>query len=160
MPLAAQINLQAFDKWVVDFFGPISPLGKRTWMHHIINATDYLTRWYEVTPVKDCTIVTTNKFLFENVVTRFGCPKILLSDQGMHFVNKMIDELTIEFQIQHRDNTLSSLGEWNVWSVQKDPGECIKQNVQRASRWLGSESFRCAMGIPHNFQEINMTHSI
>ena len=35
-------------------------------------------------------------------MTRFGCPKIWVSDQGMHFVNQLIEELTDEFQIQHR----------------------------------------------------------
>ena len=28
IPLAAQITLEAFDKWEVDFVGPISPIGK------------------------------------------------------------------------------------------------------------------------------------
>ena len=97
MPLAPQITLQAFDKWAVDFVGPISPSGKRTGACYIITATCYLTRWVEVVPIKDCTAMTTTKFLFENVVTRFGCPKILLSDQGTHFVNKMIVELIAEF---------------------------------------------------------------
>ena len=55
-------------------------------------------------PIKDCTTVAVN-FLFENVMIRFGCQKILLSDQGTHFVNKMIDELTTKFQIQHRKVT-------------------------------------------------------
>ena len=105
MPLAPQITLQAFDKWAVDFVSPISPLGKWIGTRYIITATDYLTRWAEATPVKDCTAATEAKFLFENVVTRFGFPKILISNQGTHFVNKLIVELTAEFQIQHKKTT-------------------------------------------------------
>ena len=71
-------------------------------MRYIIIAKEYLTRWAEVTLVKDCTVATVKKFLFENVVTRFGRPKIIVSDQGTRFVNKMIDEITTDFQIQHR----------------------------------------------------------
>ena len=66
---------------------------------------DYLTRWAEATPAKYCTARTVTKFLFENVVTKFCCPKIILSDQGTHFVNKLIDEITAEFQILHRKMT-------------------------------------------------------
>ena len=64
-----------------------------------------MTRWVEETPVKYCTAVTTAKFLFENVVTIFGFPNILISDQGTYFVNKLIVELTTEFQIQHKKTT-------------------------------------------------------
>ena len=53
-------------------------------------------------PVKDCTTATAAKFLFENVFIRFKCPNILISDKGTHFVNQLIEELTGEFQIQHR----------------------------------------------------------
>ena len=88
------------------FVGTINPLGKQTGACYIITATDYLTRWAKAVPVKYCTTATAVKFLFENVVTRFDCLKILLSDQGTHFVNKMIDELTAEFQIQNRKKTL------------------------------------------------------
>ena len=67
--------------------------------------TDYLTRWEEAMLVKDCIATTTTNFLFENVVTRFGCPKILISDQGTHSVNRLIEELTDDFNIQHRRTT-------------------------------------------------------
>ena len=91
LSLVPQITLHAFDKRTVEFVGPISPVGKCIGARYIIIAMDYLTRWEEVVPVKDCTAVTTTKFLFENVVTRFGCLEILISDQGMHFVNQLIE---------------------------------------------------------------------
>ena len=84
--LVPQINLQEFEERDVDFVGPINPPRKRTCACYIIIATNYLTRWVEATLVKDCTTVTTSKFLFDNVVTIFGFPNILISDQGTHFI--------------------------------------------------------------------------
>lgn len=55
MPLQPQMALQEFDKWAIDFVGPINLLGKKTGAQYIITATDYLTRWAEAQPVKDCT---------------------------------------------------------------------------------------------------------
>ena len=69
MPLVPQIILQEFYNWVAYFGGPINPLGKRTGARYIIIVTYYLTRWNEEAPVKDYTIGTTTKFLFDNVVT-------------------------------------------------------------------------------------------
>ena len=79
--------MQQFDKWVAYFVGPINPPGKRAGAQYIITATDYLTRWAEAAPVVDCTATTTTRFLFDHIVTRFGFPRVLMSEQGSHFIN-------------------------------------------------------------------------
>lgn len=45
MPLVPQVTLGTFDKWVVDFVGPITPTTKRSGARYIITVTNYLTRW-------------------------------------------------------------------------------------------------------------------
>ena len=57
--------LQAFEKWAIDFVGPINPPGKKTGARYIITATDYVTRWAEAQAVKDCTADTAAHFIFE-----------------------------------------------------------------------------------------------
>lgn len=57
IPLKPQVTLQAFDKWDIYFVGPINPLGKVTGSRYIITTIDYLTRWDEAKPVKDCSAV-------------------------------------------------------------------------------------------------------
>ena len=105
MPLKPQVTLQAFEKWAIDFVGPINPPRKRIGVRYIITVTNYLTRWVEVALVKDCSASTTMQFIFENILTRFGCPRILMSDQGTQFLNQTIQLLTEEFQIYHKKST-------------------------------------------------------
>ena len=78
--LVPQVTLQPFDKWVMEFVGPINPPQKRIDARYIITTTNYLTRWAEVTPIVDCTATKKARFLFDNIVTRFGCPRIMMSD--------------------------------------------------------------------------------
>jgi hypothetical protein len=42
--LRLEVNLQVFEKWVMDFVGPINPPKKGSGARYIITVTEYLTR--------------------------------------------------------------------------------------------------------------------
>jgi hypothetical protein len=105
MPLRPQVTLQEFEKWAIDFVGPINPPTKSSRDRYIINMNEYSTIWEETTLVKYCSAETTKNFLFEQVITIFGCPRILMSDQGTHFINNTIKAITKEFEVYHQKST-------------------------------------------------------
>lgn len=97
LPLNSQISLQVFDKWEIDFVGTIKPPGKNMGAQYIITATEHLTRWVKAQPMQDCSTTIAMKFLFEYVLTRFGCPMILMSHRGTHLLNETISVMLEEF---------------------------------------------------------------
>jgi len=94
-----------FEKWAINFVGPIHPPTRRSGTRYIITVMKYLSRWAEVALVKDCNAETTTHFLFGKVITRFGFPRILMSDQGTHFINITIRALIEEFKVYHKKIT-------------------------------------------------------
>lgn len=94
-------TVQIFKKWTVDFIGPITLPTRHCHAICIITATKYLTRWAEVALVKERTIDTVARFIFESIISRFGCPKSLTSNQGVHFINEIFASLLKNFLIQY-----------------------------------------------------------
>jgi len=72
---------------------------------YIITATDYLKGSAKAHSMKDCSAKTAMKFIFEYILSIFGYPKIIISDQGTHFLNKTIEALTKEFQVYDQKST-------------------------------------------------------
>jgi hypothetical protein len=104
LPLHPSLPLVPFEKWGIDFIGQVYPSSSKG-MKYIIVATEYLTKWAEAKAVKVDDVKATATFLYENVITRFGCPKILISDRGKHFLNEAIENMASLFQINHQKTT-------------------------------------------------------
>ena len=62
---------------------------------------DYFTRWPEAKAVRSANSEKVANFIYENIICRFGAPRVIQSDQGTHFVNQVIKQLTEKFRIRH-----------------------------------------------------------
>ena len=90
-----------FEIWAIDFIGPFLIPAKRIGARYIITVVEYVTKWVEEEPVDTCSSEIVAKFIYENIITRFGCPITLINDQGSHFINKTIKALIDQFKIDH-----------------------------------------------------------
>ena len=102
MPLISVNPSLTFEISVIDFIGVFPVPAKQTGARYIITAIEYVTKWIEVELVEICSSEVAVKFIYENIVSRFGCPLTLVNDQGSHFFNKTMTYLTILLMIDHR----------------------------------------------------------
>lgn len=92
-----------FERIGIDYVGPLprTPRGNK----YIIVATDYLTKWPEARPVSEATASKTAAFIYDEIICRHGCPKVILTDRGTHFRNQIVDDLLARFEIKHLYST-------------------------------------------------------
>src|SRR6266487_3882841 len=91
---------EPFERIGINFVRPLERTRKRN--KYILVVTDYLTKWPEAKPMRDATAENVVKFIYEGIICRHGCPKIIMSDRGTHFRNKLVDELCRKFEIKHK----------------------------------------------------------
>lgn len=89
MPLKPISTEAPFQQWGLDFIGEIHPpsTGQHKW---ILTATNYFRKWIEVAPVRNATDVVIIKFLTENILSRFGCPCKLVTDNAQSFKSEKL----------------------------------------------------------------------
>ena len=68
---------------------------------YIIISVDYFTKWFEAIPTFDNMTKIAAYFLFNHVITRFGVPKEIITNNGIHFRNSLMDELTTKLGLRH-----------------------------------------------------------
>ena len=70
-----------FAQWGLDIVGPFpKAVGNKK---YLLVSTDYFTKWVEAKPLANIKDVDAKKFLWKNIVTRFGVPNTLISDNGL-----------------------------------------------------------------------------
>ena len=99
MPLQSILEIEIFDVWGIDFMGPFPPSYGNL---YILLAVDYVSKWVEACalPTNDAKVVV--RFLQKNILTRFGTPRAIISDEGSHFCNRQFSALLEKYGVKHR----------------------------------------------------------
>ncbi|KAL9387950.1 hypothetical protein Peur_021074 [Populus x canadensis] len=102
MPLNPILVLEIFDCWGIDFMGPFpSSFGYQ----FILVAVDYVSKWVEAIASRTNDHRVVVKFLKENIFSRFGMPRAMISDGGKHFCNKPVGILMRKYGVIHKVST-------------------------------------------------------
>ena len=99
-PLHSIKVIQPLERIGIDIVGSLPETTKGN--KYIVVAIEYLTKQVEVRALDNATAENVANFIYEEIICRFGAPKIIMTDQGSHFKNQMVDKLCENFKIEHR----------------------------------------------------------
>ena len=87
LPLKPIAVNATFQQWGLDFIGKINPSssGQHKW---IFTTTNFFTKWVEAIPTRRATDKVIISFLQDNILSRFGCLRKLVTDNGPAFKSK------------------------------------------------------------------------
>ena len=72
---------------------------------YLLVGTDYFTKWVEVEPLANIRDMDAKKFVWKNIVTRFGVPRTLISNNGLQFNSKVFKRYCCDLGIVNRYST-------------------------------------------------------
>jgi hypothetical protein len=82
-----------FAQWGVDLIGPLPMAAGQ--VQHAIVAVDYFTKWVEAKALATITAETTIDFLWKFLISRFGLPRVIVTDRGKQFDNAQFKEYCV-----------------------------------------------------------------
>ena len=87
-----------FQQWGLDFIGEINPTSSG--QHRcILTAIDYFTKWVEAVPTRQATDVVIIEFLLSNIMSRFGCPRKIVTDNVKAFTSSKLVKFCSDYII-------------------------------------------------------------
>lgn len=102
MPLNPQLVIEPFERWALDFVGPISPPSNQETC--ILVSTECVTKGVEAEPLSKAIEDSMIQFLFK-IFFPYGLPQDIITDGGPQFVGNKLAETLQNYHIQHRITT-------------------------------------------------------
>lgn len=90
-------------QWVLDILGPFPrAIGNHRF---VLVDVDYFTKWAEAEGLANIRDVDVRKFVWKNIVTRFGVSDSLISDNGLQFDSKTFRTFCRDLSIKNKYST-------------------------------------------------------
>ena len=83
----------AFEKVQMDIVGPL-PITKKG-NRYLLTLQDNLTKYSDAIPLATIDSITVALALAEQFVSRFGCPRVIHTDQGSNFVSAIMKNFSV-----------------------------------------------------------------
>ena len=74
-------------------------------MRYLLVGMDYFTKWVETEPLANIRDIDAKRFVWKNIVTRFGIPHTLISDNGLQFDSKAFRGYCCDLGIKNKYST-------------------------------------------------------
>ncbi|XP_075475888.1 uncharacterized protein LOC142514743 [Primulina tabacum] len=130
-----------FDQWGMDIVGPFPVV--RAQKKFLLVAVDYFSKWVEAEPLAKITEQEVLKFLWKNIVCRFGVSRRIISDNGRQFQGKGITSWCREMKITQSFTSVAypqANGQTEV--VNRVIVQALKARLQVLSVEIGQTSSR------------------
>ena len=102
VPLDSILEVEIFDVWSINFMGPFPNSFDNQF---ILVAVNYVSKWIKAVPTKTNDNKVIVKILKENIFSRFGTPRAIISDNGSHFCNRVFETLMRKYSINYKLST-------------------------------------------------------
>ena len=94
---------KAFEKVQMDIVGPLPITGKGN--KYLLTLQDNLTKYSDAIPLPTIDSISVAVALAEQFISRFGCPRVIHTDQGSNFVSAIMKNFCKIFKIQRITST-------------------------------------------------------
>jgi len=100
MPLKLVLATSPFEKWGLDFIGPINPPSSARRIF-ILTTTNYFSKWSEAIALKNAREEQVINFLQETIFSRFGLPVSIIIDNAPTFISTIFLKFCVDLNIKH-----------------------------------------------------------
>ena len=102
VPLNPILIVDIFDVWGIDFMGLFpNSFGNL----YILVVVDYVSKWVKAVACRTNDYKVVLQFLKEYIFARFGTPRAMISDGGLHFCNRLFESLMKKYGVIHKVST-------------------------------------------------------